>query len=162
LFKKLDTGNSDFLLDTYEEKSKGHGRNEKRIIDAVSADLSTTKDQWQNLQTIARVQYRSTKDGNESVATRYFLSSLGANARYIGYIIRNHWSIENNLHWVLDVVFDEDAAKSKKDNSPVNMNVLRKTALSLLMPLKQGRTSLKKMMFRAALESEFLELVLFG
>ena len=164
LFDSIDAGNIDICLDIYEHESHNHGRIEKRIVDVISAELVKGKNDWQNLQSIVRVRYTSicTKSGRETSQTRYFLTSLLPSARRLSAVIKNHWSIENNLHWVLDVIFEEDSSKAKKDNSPLNLNVLRKVALSILLPIKHGRMSLKKMMFRAALEQHFLELVLFG
>jgi len=75
--------------------------------------------------------------------------------------VRKHWSIENQLHWNLDVIYREDAARVKKDNSPLNMNVLRKTALALVNHAKYGRLSKKKMMFTAALNQQVLLDILF-
>ena len=76
--------------------------------------------------------------------------------------VRKHWAIENKLHWCLDVIFREDAARARKDNSPLNMNVLRKNALALVNQAKYGRISKKKMMFKAALNPEVLLRILFG
>ena len=76
--------------------------------------------------------------------------------------VRKHWSIENQLHWMLDVVFHEDAARARKDNSPLNMNVLRKTALSLLRSLKVGKNlSVRKKTLKAALNPAVLQAALF-
>ena len=75
--------------------------------------------------------------------------------------VRKHWSIENQLHWNLDVIFHEDAARARKDNSPLNMNILRKMSLALLNQAKYGRLSKKKMMFKAALNPQILLNILF-
>ena len=75
--------------------------------------------------------------------------------------VRKHWSIENQLHWCLDEIFREDASRARKDNSPLNMSILRKTALSLLNQAKSGRISKKKLMFRASLNPELLLNILF-
>ena len=72
------------------------------------------------------------------------------------------FAIENNLHWCLDVAFREDSARARKDNLPLNMNVLRKTALSLLGQADMGRMGLRKKMFRAALSCSVLENIVFG
>ena len=73
--------------------------------------------------------------------------------------VRKHWSIENQLHWCLDVVFREDASRARKDNSPLNLNVLRKTTLNLVSQAQYKRISKKRLMFRAALEpSLFLDI----
>ena len=60
--------------------------------------------------------------------TRYFITTL-TDIKEFAHAVRSHWAIENNLHWSLDVIFREDAARARKDNSPLCMNVLRKTAL---------------------------------
>ena len=76
--------------------------------------------------------------------------------------VRKHWSIENQLHWCLDVIFREDSSRARKDNSPLNMNVLRKTALNLVSQAQYGRISKKKLMFKAALEPNlFLDILFF-
>jgi predicted transposase YbfD/YdcC len=80
---------------------------------------------------------------------RYFITSL-TDVSEFAYAARKHWSIENQLNWRLDAVFREDLARARKDNSPLNMNVLRKTALSLLKSVNVGRVELRKKMRRAA------------
>ena len=70
--------------------------------------------------------------------------------------MRKHWSIESQLHWSLDVVFREDASRARKDNSPLNMNILRKIALMCLSQAKCGRVSKQKMRYKAALNPEVL------
>jgi len=164
LFSGVDKGNTQICLDTYSQNVHAHGRIETRTVDCISADLVASKNDWQNLQTIVRVRYNAVcaKTGEHSSQTRYFLTSLPPSARRIGGVIKSHWSIEGTLHWSLDVIFEEDKSKAKKNNSQVNLSILRKTALSILLPNKQGRMSLKKMMFRAALEQDYLEMVLFG
>jgi len=80
----------------------------------------------------------------------------------IGFPVRRHWSIEIQLHWQLDVTFREDDARMRKDNSPLNWNVMRKTALPLLRSADIGRKNrLKRKMFIAALDVSVLEIILF-
>ena len=100
---------------------------------------------------------RSTvSDGdNKKEFTRYFITSL-TDINEFSYAVRKHWSIENQLHWCLDIIFREDVA----DNSPLNMNIMRKMALSLLNKAKTGRTSKKSMMFKASLAPSILLSVL--
>jgi len=80
------------------------------------------------------------------------------------YAVRKHCFIENQLHWKLDVIFREDASRSRKDNSPLNMNVLRKTALSLARKaeLDSKRLGARKKMLKAALNYEVLHNIVFG
>lgn len=101
------------------------------------------------------------KNGEISTEDRYFITSL-TNIDEIAFAIRHHWSIENQLHWNLDVIFREDSARARKDNSPLNMNILRKTALNLLNQAKSGRLSKKKMMFKAALNPQVFLDILFS
>lgn len=91
--------------------------------------------------------------------TRYFITSLTDNKEFAD-SVRKHWSIENQLHWCLDVIFREDA--SRKDHSPLNLNILRKTALNLVSQVQYGRISKKRLMFKAALEPELFLKILFS
>lgn len=77
------------------------------------------------------------------------------------YAARKHWSIENQLHWSLDVIFKEDDSRAKKDNSPLNLNILRKNALPLLKNIQPALVSMKKLMFKAALNVDWLHKILF-
>jgi len=106
---------------------------------------------------------RSTALENEQtrIGTRYFLTSLTSVERFADSVHR-HWSIENQLHWQLDVTFGEDDARMRKDNFPLNWNVMRKTALPFLPSAAIGRkTSLKRNMFIAALDISVLEIIFF-
>ena len=92
------------------------------------------------------------------------ISSIQAvDAALMAKYLRGHWSIENQLHWMLDVVFREDDSSVRMNHAPENLNILRKTALSLLRstPVK-GRMSAKAKMSKAALNPDFLSVALFG
>ena len=92
-----------------------------------------------------------TKNGVTSTDSRYFISSVTALDRF-AYAVRKYWAVENQLHWCLDVIFDEDSCRAKKDMSPFNLNVLRKTALALCKHADFGRRiSIQKKRFAAAL-----------
>ncbi len=101
------------------------------------------------------------QNDEKTVFTRYFITSL-TDIHEFAYAVRKHRSIENQLHWCLDVIFREDAARARKDNSPLNMNVLRKTALSLVTQAQYGRISKKKLMFKAALNPDILLSIIFS
>lgn len=139
---------------------KGHGRIEKReYFLCTNIDWLQNREEWANLNAIGMVRSTVSEGDNESKFTRYFITSL-TDINEFSYAVRKHWSIENQLHWCLDVIFREDSARARKDNSPLNMNVLRKTALSLLNNAKSGRTSKKSMMFKASLDPKILLSVL--
>ena len=141
---------------------KGHGRIETREIRIASAAWLEQKDDWMDIQTIIR--YRTTReiDDVKTETIRHYISSFETTAENFCDIIRGHWSIENQLHWMLDVVFREDDAKAKKDNSPLNLNILRKIALAVVKKISIGRLSLRKKMMKASRDTGFLHLLLFG
>ncbi|CAD5255432.1 transposase (fragment) [Imperialibacter sp. 89] len=94
--------------------------------------------------------------GKTEASIRYYISSLTQSAQQINTAIRDHWAIENKLHWVLDVVFNEDASRKRKGNSAANFNVITKVALSLLedCQIKLPRTQKRN---RAAFNPAFRE-----
>ena len=142
-------------------KEKGHGRIEKReYFLETNIDWLSHKPDSTNLNGIGMVQSTVEEKGVVRQEARFFITSLTEVADF-AYAVRKHWSIENQLHWCLDVVFREDSARAKKDNSPLNMNVLRKTALALLGRADMGRMGLRKKMFKAALNCSVLEKIVF-
>ena len=107
----------------YWHSEKDHGRIETREY-FLSTDIEwlETRDEWANLNAIGMVRSKVIEGENESEFTRYFITSL-TDINEFAYAVRKHWSIENQLHWYLDVIFREDAAKARNDNSPLNLNV---------------------------------------
>ncbi|VEP17017.1 transposase (fragment) [Hyella patelloides LEGE 07179] len=84
---------------------------------------------WSNLNSVIRVEYlRQLKNGKSKIEQRYFITSLSEEAEKLADYIRGHWTIENQLHWVLDVEFSEDNSRIRKDNSPENLAVIRHIA----------------------------------
>jgi len=89
---------------------------------------------WKDLKTIVKIETeRFTKSENKTqTQIRYYISSLDADAESINKKIRNHWSIENNLHWMLDVAFGEDSSRRRKGFSAENFSIISKTALYVI------------------------------
>jgi len=114
---------------------EGHGRTETRhyhLID-VPEELARKHSQFAGVRTLGMVfSQRQVGDGPEALETRFYISSMGLKVKAFAEAVRGHWSIENNLHWVLDVVFQEDASRLRKDHGPENLGLLRRIALSLL------------------------------
>ena len=146
---------------TKETVEKDHGRLERRTYSLLT-DLSWEEDRgkWANLNGIGMVHTHVREKDTFRKERRYYITSLTDVAEFSD-AVRKHWSIENQLHWNLDVIFREDDARAKKDLSPLNMNVLRKTSLALVEKAKYGRISKKKMMFKAALNPQVLLDILF-
>lgn len=127
---------AEMQMDYHETVSKPSGRVEIRrcwaITDRVAFDYLRHYEGWTDWQTIVRIQRERHVDGQVSHETAYYISSLPGDAARILAASRHHWSIENSLHWVLDVTFAEDKSRIRKDNSPQNMAVLSHLTLHLL------------------------------
>jgi predicted transposase YbfD/YdcC len=147
----LDDVNNHELI--HESNDKGHGRIEQRIAIA-SQDIEWLQERhnWPGLKSIGMVTSTVTKKGKETVETRFYISSLEANAERLNDVARKHWGIENQLHWRLDVVFNEDKACIRNDNAAENMDILRKWALTILIKAKKKpQQSVKSVMRRNAM-----------
>lgn len=131
---------------------KAHDRVEGRTALVVAA----TGMDFPGLAAVARVEtYRKVAGEPEPVTVRWFLLSTRLSAERMLAVARTHWGIENQLHWVLDVAFDEDAARSRKDNAPQNLALIRKIALNLLRQ-HPAKGSIKGKIKRAAWDDAFL------
>ena len=145
----------------YTEEKNG-GRVEKREY-WLETDLKwlEPKDEWQGLKSVGMVKSIVERKGVPSFEFRFFISSLGSIDEF-AYAVRKHWSIENNLHWSLDVIFREDDSRVKKGNAPLNSNVLSKIALSLLKNANiSKKVGLERRRYRAALNTDVLDIILF-
>jgi predicted transposase YbfD/YdcC len=93
-----------------------------------------TSNNFPGIRAVGRITSRRRCRGApaDKPATRYYLLSKYISPKELLRIVRSHWSIENKMHWVLDVVFDEDASRSRKDNAPENLAILRRLALNIV------------------------------
>jgi predicted transposase YbfD/YdcC len=143
----------------------GHGRIEQRTCQVIdNLTFLDDKEDWPGLKSIAKVISERTdkRSGNKSTQTRYYISSLAAKPKVIAHAIRSHWSIENNLHWTLDMVFKEDNALKKKGNSALNYNIIAKTALAIIERETESKSSKPQKRKRAALDDEFRSKLIAG
>jgi len=150
---------ADMRHDYFKSVEKSHGRIEIRqcwvIADPVVFEHIRHYEDWADLQSIVRV-HRERRIGDKiEQETAYYISSLDPNAQQILHVTRAHWSIENCLHWVLDVTFREDDSRIRHQNAPQNMAVLRDIALNILKQ-DTSKGSLKQKRYRAALDDAFL------
>jgi len=146
--------------DAYETRERGHGRDEYRSYTVIhsTAGLRHAAD-WANLTTIGMCYSERTVAGVTSEETRYFIGSRKASAKIYGTALRDHWRIENTLHWQLDVTFGEDRNRVTKRHAAENLALLRRQTLSLLKA-HPSKLSIAKKRFAAALDTEFLEEIL--
>jgi predicted transposase YbfD/YdcC len=134
-------------------RDAGHGRKERRTaIVAPAPEMALTHD-FPGLTAVARIK---SKRGKDKIVERYFLLSQRYTAPQVLRIVREHWTIENGLHWPLDVVLDEDLARSRKDNAPANLAVLRRLALNIARAHPDTKTSLRGKLKRAGWDEAFL------
>ena len=145
----------------YVTQEKSHGRHEKRdyVIAPVPKEMFAYKSDWKGLRTIGRVTAKVERDGKQTEETRYFISSLPPKVKQFAGAVRGHWGIENGLHWVLDVVFGEDASAIHVGHAPENFGFLRRFVVSLLKR-DTSEGSLRRKRKRAAWSTGFLEKVL--
>jgi predicted transposase YbfD/YdcC len=133
-----------------------HGRNERRQAVVVRAAALARKHNFPGIAALARIELqRQIGDAGDPPLVRYFLLSKPWSPTRVLAITRAHWSIENQLHWVLDVVFDEDRARNRKDHGPENLAILRKLALNILRS-HPGTASIRRKIKRAGWDDAFL------
>lgn len=151
----------DVSHDFHETVNGEHGRIETRKFWTV-ADLTWLhgKEKWTGLKSIGMVESERQLGEKISKETRYFISSLDGTAQEFGRAVREHWGIENSLHWTLDIAFREDDCRIRKDNAPENFAVLRHIALNLLKNEKSFKGSIKRKRLKAGWENSYLEKVL--
>lgn len=143
--------------DYHEDVDKGHGRIEIRRVWATD-DIAwfTGKDRWPGLRTWAAVECERTVGGHVSTERRYFISSLPPDAKTIGQRVRQHWSIENGLHWCLDVAFAEDQTRLRTGNAAENLSRIRRVALSLLKQESTSKLGIKNKRLHAGWDEDYL------
>lgn len=162
-FQGIESGKTarDYEWDVEETTEKGHGRIEKREA-LVSPAVGWMDNPWPGLQAIGKVTRTWESKGTTRSDTRYFLLSHSWSAKEFGQIARDHWGVENNLHWVLDVVFDEDHCRARKNYSPQNMAMVRKINLNLLGQDKTTKHTMPKKRRIAALSDQYRERLIQG
>lgn len=140
-----------------ETIEKGHGRLEtRRYWQTEKLDWFADKTKWNGLRSVGLVESIREKNGHKSVERRYYLSSLKPNIDQFARAVRGHWSIENQLHWVLDVVFGEDQSRARTENAAENLAALRRLAVNLLRKDKKCKRGVKGKLMRAAIDPNYL------
>ena len=148
----------------FESVEKDHGRIETRCCWVVEEDAIRwleREDQWPGLRSIAAIESERKIRGKTTTQTRYFISSLTGKAHKLAEAAREHWAIENSLHYVLDVTFNEDKSRIRKDNAPENLVVLRRIALNMVKKEQtRKKSSVRSRVKAAGWDNSYLERIL--
>ncbi len=148
--------------DFFETTQRGHGRTERRRFRTLSdLDGLSQAAQWSGLNVIAMVESQREHEGKRSTEYRYYIGSIGNDARRLGEAVRAHWGIENDLHWSLDVAFREDESRVRNRNAAENFAVLRHIALGLLKNEKTAKVGIKTKRQMAGWDERYLAKLLF-
>jgi predicted transposase YbfD/YdcC len=147
----------------HETSETGHGREEQRCyyLCPVPDDLPD-RSRWARLKAIGMAINNTRRDGKDSTEIRYYILSQYVAGGRFAEAVRSHWSIENRLHWQLDVTFQEDQCRVRKGHADANLSILRRTALSLLKNETTLKVGIKNKRLTAGWDESYLEQVLFG
>lgn len=149
--------------DTFQNVEADHGRIETRkcsILPAAGFLMEENLLPWRNLKTLIRVEAMREVQGKTTQEVRYYISDeQEPKAAYFNSLVRGHWSIENQLHWHLDVTFKEDKCRARAGYASQNLSVLRKMALHITTEQKD-KLSVKKRLYKAALDIGYLKKLL--
>jgi len=157
-FEKQKETSSEWLGTSWQQTEEGHGRIETRTIWQIPASQVLSqelRESWHKLQTLVIVEGTRQLWNKTTHEFRFFISSLEATNQQFAKYIRSHWGIENQLHWCLDVVFDEDNSRIRQGHSARNMSLMRRFTLNLLRH-ETSKTSLKMKRYKAAMDNDFL------
>ena len=171
----LHDGIADFFVDHLEDdfarvkvsrhhtQEKAHGRQTTRdyYVCAVPDDLPD-RPRWPKLAAIGVAISETTRGNKYSTEVRYYILRKKLSGRKFAAAVRGHWSIENRLHWQLDVTFGEDQSRIRKGHADANFSILRRTALSLLKNNHTHKIGIKNKRLVAAWNDDYLQEVLFG
>jgi predicted transposase YbfD/YdcC len=149
-FAAADAGGK---LPSYEQAESGHGRKERRRASVIAppADAPT----FPYLAALGRIESERLADGKSASKTHYVALSKRLSPQRLLEVMRSQWSVENHLHWPLDIVFHEDDARTRKNYAPQNLAVIRRMALDVLRVHPDKRSPARKMKL-AAWSKDFL------
>ena len=148
---------------SHQTNEPSRGRKERRdyTIVPVPESMASFQKEWAGLNSLGRVVAQTERDGKLLFETRYYISSLPVKVKLFAESVRSHWRIENSLHWILDMTFQEDASRIHKGNAAENSGFLRKFVISLLNQ-DTSKNSMRCKRKRAVWSTLFLEKLLFS
>lgn len=147
----------------YVEEDKGHGRRERRVYEVLAVEPAELDTRWSELRSVVRVERKrtllTTRECTES--EHYYVTTLPPSCcQRIAEAVRSHWSVENQLHWCLDVQFDEDRSRVRTGHAAENLSRVRHMALALLAQDKKEKVGIRMKRLLAAMDNAYLERIL--
>jgi len=140
---------------------KGHGRIEKRSYWTMgNTEFLIGAEKWTGLKSIGMVESERNVNGVVSIQQRYYILSIESDVHRFSQSVRSHWSIENQLHWILDVGFEEDASQCCRGYSAENLAVIRYVGLNLLSRDKKTKVGVKTKRLKAGWDDNYLKGIL--
>lgn len=150
-------------LRQFRTQERNRGRDEERICYVIAAPTELRcHTQWVDVQSVVMVYRCREYNGKSQEEVSFFITSLPPQVKKIAHLIRGHWGIENSLHWVLDVIFAEDASRLRKGNGPEIASIFRKLALMVLQQDTSLKSSLRGKRLQAGWNETILEGILCG
>ncbi len=144
-------------MDHHETVDNEHGKIEIRNYwTSSSIEWLHDLEKWKNLRTVCMVERERQFKNRTQKESSYYISSLENDAEKIGSAIRNHWQIENKLHWVLDMTFPEDESRIREKNATQNFAVLRHIALNMIKKETSLKKSIKAKRLRSGWDNDYL------
>jgi predicted transposase YbfD/YdcC len=164
LFDKVHSAFRQYIpIDFYETEDKEHGRVEhRRYWTTDQIEELENAPEWSELRTVGMVESERCVNGEVSIEHRYYICSIPNDAKLFAYAVRNHWGIENGLHWVLDMAFREDESRVRTGNAPENLATLRHIAINLLKNEKSIKVGIKNKRLICGWDNDYLVKVLKG
>jgi len=145
----------------YEDFDKAHRRIEiRKCWSTEDIEWITNLKRWKGLKSISMIESTRIIDNQKTTEIRFYISSISANAKKISWAVRSHWRIENSLHWILDVTFNEDNSRIRRKNAPENMTIVRHAALNLLRKFQETteqKISIRGLRKKAGWDNKTLE-----
>ena len=145
----------------HEAIGDGHGRHEERYATAIPTPKGLLPQVWRDVAAVVEVTRERAADGTTERTTTYYITSRKLSAAILSKLVRRHWAIENECHYVLDVTFGEDANRTADRNAAANLGVVRRAAIGMLKR-DEAKISKPRKAFRAALNTKYLEKLLRG
>lgn len=154
-------------IESFTTEQKSHGRSEKRIYEQLLLEhekssgfeqcLEKQKDKFPHLSSLVKVtSIRAIGGQKPREQVRYYFTSLKTDVHETAAAIRSHWSIENNLHWVLDVHFREDHCRTRSGYADANLALLRRLVISIVKRIKPEKKSIKSVLLRCSWNNDNL------